>query len=72
MLIMRCVIFTSTTKRRFHITSQFYVCLGDLLRMRTLCDTFHTERVVLDKSGLEIEESPLVKRACLPIKWKIS
>lgn len=38
-ILMRCILFGSITKRRFHITSQ--LCVSDLLHMRTLCDTFH-------------------------------
>ena len=104
-ILMRCILFGSITKRRFHITSQlcvlvtFYawehfvilfkrwmlfisitkrrfhincVRLGDLLRMRILSDAFHKKRAILGILKLEIEESLLDERACLPIEWKTS
>ena len=48
------------------------VCLGDLLRMSILSDAFHKKRAILGILKLEIEESLLDERACLPIEWKTS
>ena len=44
---IKCSLWVSITKCHFHITSyciwQNYVCFGDFLGKRTLCDAYHKE-----------------------------